>query len=162
MRCPRSTAAARARCRAPRRSPWPPGSSPPPARPRAGSAAPSERPGTAPPRAGPRPYSPFCPVRRPSPPHRETARPSPRELRCSQGASLSAGGPWLAAADVLAPDMRLPGLELLHGGDARGIVEQHDLDALAAQELQVAGEGAGLADNHAGDLEQQDRAGAHL
>src|SRR6202035_3222971 len=68
----------------------------------------------------------------------------------------------LAAADVLAPDLRVAGLELLHRGDAAEVVEQHDLDALRPQEAQVAREGAGLAHHHPRYLEEQDRAGAHL
>ncbi len=44
---PRSTAAGSAGCPAPGPGPWPPRSCPPPARPRAGWAAPSGRPGTA-------------------------------------------------------------------------------------------------------------------
>jgi hypothetical protein len=43
----------------------------------------------------------------------------------------------LAAADVLAPDLRVAGLELLHRGDAAEVVEQHDLDALRPEEVQV-------------------------
>ncbi len=42
------------------------------------------------------------------------------------------------------------------------VVQQHDLDAPAGQEVQVAGERLSLPDHHPGDLEVQDRAAAHL
>src|SRR6266852_7502840 len=67
-----------------------------------------------------------------------------------------------AAADVLAPDLRVAPLELAHGGHAVLVLEQDDLDAAAGQEAEVACEGLRLADNHPRDLEQQDRPGAHL
>src|SRR6266849_10278505 len=67
-----------------------------------------------------------------------------------------------AAADVLAPDLRVAPLELPHGGHALLVLEQDDLHAPAGQEAEVACEGLRLADHHPGDLEQQDRPGAHL
>src|ERR1700761_7772360 len=75
---------------------------------------------------------------------------------------LCPGTGLLPAADVLAPDLGVAGLELLHRRYAAGVVEEHDLDALGPQEAQVAREGAGLAHHHARDLEEQDRPGAHL
>src|SRR5579863_9287442 len=68
----------------------------------------------------------------------------------------------LPSADVLAPHLRVAGLELLHRRDAVLVVEQHDLHALGPQEVQVARERAGLAHHHPRDLEEQDRARAHL
>src|SRR5579862_3652915 len=68
----------------------------------------------------------------------------------------------LAAPDVLTPYLGIPLLELRHDRDAGRVVEQHDLDALGAQEAEVALEGPRLPDDHPGDLEQQDGAGAHL
>src|SRR5260370_15608644 len=79
-----------------------------------------------------------------------------------RGLRSSAISRRLAAADVLAPYLREAGLELLHHRDAGGVVEQHDLDSVSAQEAEVTLEGAGLPDDDSRDLEQQDRAGAHL
>jgi hypothetical protein len=58
------------------------------------------------------------------------------------------------AADVLAPDPRVAGLELLHRRDAARVVKEQDLHAAGAQEVQVALERPGLAHHDARDLEQ--------
>jgi hypothetical protein len=59
-----------------------------------------------------------------------------------------------AAADVLAPDLRVAGLELLHRRDAAGVVKEQDLHAPGAQKVQVALERPGLAHHDARDLEE--------
>jgi hypothetical protein len=68
----------------------------------------------------------------------------------------------LAPADVLAPDLRIALLKLLHRRDAARVVKQQDLDALGPQEVQVPLERPCFADHDARNLEEQDRAGAHL
>src|SRR5580658_1612899 len=67
-----------------------------------------------------------------------------------------------AAADVLAPHLREALLELAHRGHAPGVVQEHDLHALAGQEAEVALERLRLPHDHPGDLEEQDRPAAHL
>src|SRR5581483_7562839 len=100
----------------------------------------------------------------------------PASTRVSGRASSSSAWPTLvarsystwegtcisAAADVLAPDLRVALLELAHDRLAALVVEQHDVHAAGAQEAQVALEGPRLADHHPGDLEQQDGPAAHL
>src|ERR1700760_4591889 len=78
------------------------------------------------------------------------------------GRASGDGGAGLAAADVFGPDLGVALLELGHDGDAGGVFEEDDVDAVADQEVEVAGKGLRLADDDAGDLEQQDRPGAHL
>src|SRR5690349_18682555 len=82
--------------------------------------------------------------------------------RCDWRGAGEVARTGLAAAYVFAPDLGVAGLEFLHGGHAAFVVEQDDLDAAAGEEAEVAFERLGLADHHAGDLEEQDGAGAHL
>src|SRR5262249_59031855 len=67
-----------------------------------------------------------------------------------------------ASADIFAPNFGVTLPEFPHDALTTFVVGQHDRDSLLPEELQVAGEGGGLADDHPGYLEQQDRAAAHL
>src|SRR5215470_6094451 len=68
----------------------------------------------------------------------------------------------LAPADILAPDLRIAFLEFPHNGRAALIVDQQNVHSVTDQEIQVAGEGGGLAHHHPGYLEKEDRPRAHL
>src|SRR5438067_9596373 len=81
----------------------------------------------------------------------------------------SFGGGFFAAlrrlrmtlADVLVPQLRPLGDERLHQRDAARVLNDVELDAAGAEELLLAEEGAVLADDHARDAVEEDRAAAH-
>src|SRR5215468_10119025 len=93
-----------------------------------------------------------------NPPHcRPARRPAgsriPRRSLCRMS---------LTPADIFAPNFGVTLPEFPHDALTTFVVGQHDRDSLLPEELQVAGEGGGLANDHPGYLEQQDRAAAHL
>ena len=83
-------------------------------------------------------------------------------VRGSGAGAVARGLPGAGSdADVFVPQGGFVGDEALHEGDAAGIVGEGELDAVGAEEVFLSLEGDIFADHHAGDLVEQDGAGAH-
>src|SRR5690349_9624488 len=80
----------------------------------------------------------------------------------SVAASAAPTGRAMASdADILVPQLRLVAHEVMHERDASGVVDDLDRDTAALQPRFLAHERTVLADHHARDAVQRDRAAAH-
>ena len=63
--------------------------------------------------------------------------------------------------DILVPQLRLGGNEILHQADTTGVLQDFHRDATAAQQGFIAHEGRVFANHHAGNAVQQNGPAAH-